>query len=106
MSDIGEKKDHEVDSDDGIINRSPGAVRSKTEGGGASIVQVELGLGKSALAVLWISALVSGLAVAGLIAAMMFIRANIGYTAVLEYDLMDLRAKVGEAHENTPEIDE
>ena len=106
MSDVSRTKDHEVDSNDGVINRSPGAVRSKTEGGGASIVQVELGLGKSALAVLWISALISGLAVAGLIGTMLFIRANIGYTAVLEYDLMDLRAKVGEAHENTPEVDE
>ena len=86
------------------MNRSPGAIRARSDG--PQLLHVELGLGKSAIAVLWISALVSGLAVAGLIATMLFIRANIGYTAVLEYDLMDLRAKVGEAHENTPEIDE
>lgn len=85
---------------DSISQRST-SIRSEAQG--ASIIQVELGASKWLIVVLWLSALVSGLAAAGLIGAMLFIRANIGYTAVLEYDLMDLRAKMGLAHENTPE---
>lgn len=81
---------------------SPGALDVKADG--ASLIQVELGLGKNAILLLWISSFISGIAVVGLIATCFFIYKNIGYTAVLEYDLMDLRSKVGAAHENTPEV--
>jgi hypothetical protein len=54
------------------------------------------------LSALWWSSFFSAAAVVGLIATCFFIYKNIGYTAVLEYDLMDLRAKMGLAHENTP----
>jgi len=80
---------------------SPNAINARANG--ASIVQVQLGADKWLMVALWISTLISGIAIAGLIATAMFIRANIGYTAVLEYDLMDLRAKTGYAHENTVE---
>ena len=83
------------------INQHSPSVHSHARG--ASIIQVELGASKYLMVVMWLSALICGLAVAGLVAAVLFIRANIGYTAVLEYDLMDLRAKMGQAHENTPE---
>lgn len=83
---------------------SRGSIHSAAQG--ASIIQVEVGASKWLIVVLWFSALISGLAVAGLIAAILFVRANIGYTAVLEYDLMDLRAKMGLAHENTPAPEE
>lgn len=90
----------QVDADQALSH----SIRSEAKG--ASVIQVDLGLGKNAVLLLWISSLISGIALAGLIAAMFFIRANIGYTAVLEYDLMDLRAKTGFAHENTPEPEE
>lgn len=82
-----------------ITQHSP-SVHSHAQG--ASIVQVELGASKALIVLLWLSAFFSAAAAIGLIAAIMFIRGNIGYTAVLEYDLMDLRAKMGLAHENTP----
>ena len=87
-----------------MTNESPNSINARS--GGAQFIQVEHGISKHLLVAFWISALVSGLAVAALIACAFFIRANIGYTAVLEYDLMDLRAKTGYAHENTPEPEE
>lgn len=82
------------------IRRHSPSVESHAQG--ASIIQVELGASKPLIVLLWLSAFVSAAAVVGLIGAILFIRGNIGYTAVLEYDLMDLRAKMGQAHENTP----
>jgi hypothetical protein len=68
----------------------------------AVVLHLDKSVGKQFITVLWISALISGMALSGLIGTCFFIYKNIGYTAVLEYDLMDLRAKFGAAHENTP----
>jgi len=70
------------------------------------LVQIDKGLGKQFLLIVWLSSFFSAAAVIGLLACCFFIYKNIGYTAVLEYDLMDLRAKMGEAHENTPAPEE
>ena len=73
------------------------------QGGQAPIlVQIDKGLGRQFLLIIWLSSFFSAVAFVGLIACCFFIYKNIGYTAVLEYDLMDLRAKTGLAHENTP----
>lgn len=66
------------------------------------LVNLDKGVGKQIIAALWISAVVSGAALVGLVATCFFIYATIGHVAVLQYDLFDLRAKVGQAHENTP----
>jgi hypothetical protein len=68
------------------------------------LVQIDKGTGRQFLLALWFSAAISGAAVIGLIACCFFVYATINHVAVLQYDLFDLRAKVGEAHENTPEV--
>ena len=99
------REDRRIDSgSEPVTADSPHAINARAEG--ASIIQVDLGVTKAVMAILWISALISGMAMAGLVATCFFIYKNIGYTAVLEYDLMDLRAKVGQAHENTPVVEE
>ena len=76
-------------------------------GGQAPIlVQIDKGVGKQLIAVLWLSSFVAGAAFIGLVATCFFIYATIGHVAVLQYDLLDLRAKMGLAHENTPAPEE
>lgn len=100
-----EREDRRIDSGtEPVTADSPHTINARAAG--ASVIQVDLGMTKAAMAVLWISSLISGMALAGLIATCFFIYKNIGYTAVLQYDLFDLRAKVGEAHENTPVIED
>lgn len=71
---------------------SPGAITSRAEG--ASLIQVELGLGKNAVTVLWLSALISGLAVVGLAVAIISWQRMSAHVAVLEYDHQALKAKL------------
>lgn len=67
------------------------------------LLQVDKGLGKHFLIVLWMSAI---LAAASIIAAFVLFdsfRVTRQHVKILEYDLMDLRTKTGNAHENTEE---
>lgn len=66
-------------------------------------VNVDKSIGKQIILVLWLSAFMSALAALGLAVAWIGYRHNVSYVNVLQYDLMDLRAKTGHAHENTPE---
>lgn len=79
----------------------------RAERGSSVVLNVERGAAKAVvdrvLSALWWSSFFSAAAFIGLVACCFFIYKNIGYTAVLEYDLMDLRAKMGQAHENTPQ---
>ena len=78
----------------------------RAERGSSVVLNIDRGAAKAVvdrvLAALWWSSFFSAAAFIGLLACCFFIYKNIGYTAVLEYDLMDLRAKMGLAHENTP----
>ena len=78
------------------------AVHAQTAPGSSMVLQIDKGVGKQFLLIIWLSSFISAAAFVALIATCFFIYKNIGYVAVLEYDLMDLRAKVGQAHENTP----
>lgn len=84
----------------------PPADYVRAERGSSVVLNVDRGAAKAVvdrvLAALWWSSFFSAAAFIGLLACCFFIYKNIGYTAVLEYDLMDLRAKMGLAHENTP----
>lgn len=77
----------------------------RAERGSSVVLNVDRGTAERVvdrvLAALWWSSFFSAAAFIGLLACCFFIYKNIGYTAVLEYDLMDLRAKTGQAHENT-----
>jgi hypothetical protein len=78
----------------------------RAERGSSVVLNVDRGAAKvvvdRVLSALWWSSFFSAAAFIGLLATCFFIYKNIGYTAVLEYDLMDLRSKMGQAHENTP----
>lgn len=78
----------------------------RAERGSSVVLNVDRGTARAVvdrvLAALWWSSFFSAAAFIGLLACCFFIYKNIGYTAVLEYDLMDLRAKMGQSHENTP----
>lgn len=68
---------------------------------GSVLVQLDKSIGKQFLVMLWLSSVVTALAVLGLFFAWQGFRYNIAHINVLQYDLMDLRAKTGHAHENT-----
>jgi hypothetical protein len=67
---------------------------------GASIVQVET-LGKNGIVLLWVNCVITALAIVGLFVAYDAYRHLRNHVNVLQYDLADLRAKTGHAHENT-----
>lgn len=102
MGTNGQDRTFDADSDGPVTESSPHAINARADAGAAQIIQVELGATKRFAMLVWISAFVAAAATIGLIVSIMFIKANISYTAVLEYDLMDLRSKMGLAHENTP----
>lgn len=70
---------------------SPG-VHSRAEG--ASLIQVELGLGKNAVVLLWVSAVVSAAAVVALIFTMFEIKTMSAKYEVLQYDHQALKAQL------------
>lgn len=83
-----------AESEGGIITHSPAAVRAKTEGGGASIVQVEMGISKSAAVLLWLCAFVSAAALIGLCVAWFAYGTMTSHVNVLQYDLAQMRAQL------------
>lgn len=82
----------------------------RAERGSSVVLNVDRGTARAivdrVLAALWWSSFFSAAAFIGLIAACFFIYATINHVAVLQYDLFDLRAKSGLAHENTPPPEE
>lgn len=65
------------------------------------LVQIDKGVGRQFLLIIWLSALVTAVAVVGLFVAYDSYRHMRQHVNVLQYDLMDLRSKTGHAHENT-----
>lgn len=61
---------------------------------GASVVQVELGLGRNAAVIFWISAFVSAAAVVGLLIAVFAYRGMVAHVNVLQYDLAAVKAQL------------
>lgn len=79
------------------------AISARTAPGSSLVLQIDKGIGKQFLLILWISAAVTALALAGLFVAWDGYRHMRQHVNVLQYDLMDLRSKTGHAHENTEE---
>jgi hypothetical protein len=83
------------------------SVDAKAAPGGAVIVQIDGKLGAElvgkVLGQLWWSSFWSAAALIGLAGTLVFLYITINTVNVLQYDLFDLRAKTGQAHENTPE---
>lgn len=61
---------------------------------GASLIQVELGLGRNAAILLWLSSLVSGIAVVGLVVAILAYQSMSAHVNVLQYDLAQLKSQL------------
>jgi hypothetical protein len=82
----------------GLRTDDSGSIHSSAQG--ASIIQVET-LGKHGLLLLWINCVITAIAIVGLFVAYDAYRHLRNHVNVLQYDLADLRAKTGNAHENT-----
>ena len=70
------------------------SVHSHASGSGASIVQVELGFGKSAVVLILFAAFISALAFIGLVVAFIGYGDNVTELNVLQYDLAQIRAQL------------
>lgn len=71
---------------------SPGTANVRADG--ASVVQIELGLGRNAIILLWISCLVTGIAIAGLVANYAAYKTVSAQYQVLQYDHQALKAQL------------
>lgn len=65
------------------------------------LLQIDKGLGKHFLIVLWLSAFLAAVSLVGTVVLFDAFRVTRQHVKILEYDLMDLRTKTGNAHENT-----
>jgi len=79
------------------------SVHATAAPGGSLILQIDKGVGRQFLLIIWLSAIVTAIAVVGLFVAWDAYRHMRQHVNVLQYDLMDLRSKTGHAHENTEE---
>jgi hypothetical protein len=62
---------------------------------------IDKGIGRQFLIIIWVSAFVAALAVLVMLVLWDAHRVTRQHVKILEYDLMDLRTKTGNAHENT-----
>lgn len=78
----------------------------RAERGSSVLINVDRGTAQAlvnrVMSALWWSSFFSAAAVIGLIVTLVFVYITINTVNVLQYDLFDLRAKTGNAHENTP----
>ena len=87
--------DRDIDGDSGqppMTQDSPGTINARAAG--ASLIQVELGLGKNAIILLWLSCLVTGIAIAGLVANYAAYKTVSAQYQVLQYDHQALKAQL------------
>ena len=77
------------------------AVHAHTAPGSSLVLQIDKGLGKQFLLIIWLSSFLSAAATVGLFVAWDAYRHMRQHVNVLQYDLIDLRAKTGHSHENT-----
>jgi hypothetical protein len=89
--------------DHAVNTEHDGSVHVKGAPHSSLVLQIDKGVGKQFLLIIWLSAVVTALAVAGLFVAWDGYRHMRQHVNVLQYDLMDLRSKTGHAHENTEE---
>lgn len=79
--------------EEGGAVRSPGSVQADS-GGGSQLLHIELGLGKSAIILLWISCFISAVALVGLWANYAALRTVSAQYQVLQYDHQALKAQL------------
>lgn len=81
------------EGEEGGAIRSPQSVQADS-GGGAQLLHIELGLGKSAAIILWVSCLISAIALVGLWANYSALRTVSAQYQVLQYDHQALKAQL------------
>jgi hypothetical protein len=64
-------------------------------------LSIDKSVGKQFLIIIWVSAFVAALAVVVMLVLWDAHRVTRQHVKILEYDLMDLRSKTGNSHENT-----
>lgn len=77
------------------------AIHARTAPGSSLVLQIDKGLGKQFLIVLWLSAFLAAVSIVSVYVLFDAFRVTRQHVKILEYDLMDLRTKTGNAHENT-----
>lgn len=77
------------------------AIHAQTAPGSSLVLQIDKGLGKQFLIVLWLSAFLAAVSTVAVVVLFDSFRVTRQHVKILEYDLMDLRSKTGNAHENT-----
>jgi hypothetical protein len=95
---------NETDSDALVLRADAPGIDAKVSSGSSLILQIDKGIGKQFFIVLWLSALISAFCLAAVIIGGFVLfdsfRVTRQHVKILEYDLMDIRAKTGNAHEN------
>ena len=70
------------------------AVHAQTAPGSSMVLQIDKGIGKQFLLIIWLTAFISALAVIGLFIVTSAYRANASHTNMLQYDLAQIRAQL------------
>ncbi len=83
------------------VTENDRSVHARTAPNSSLVLQIDKGLGKQVLIVLWLSAFFASAAIIATIVLFDSFRVTRQHVKILEYDLMDLRSKTGNAHENT-----
>jgi len=76
------------------------AVHVQSAPGSSIQLTIDKAVGKQFLVIIWVSAFVAALAVCVMLVLWDAHRITRQHVKILEYDLMDLRSKTGNAHEN------
>ena len=87
--------------DSATNTENDGSVHATTAPNSSLVLQIDKSVGKQFLVIIWLSAVITALSLAGLFVLYDQFRLTRAHVNILEYDLMDLRAKTGHAHENT-----
>lgn len=86
-------------SDSAVNTESTGSVHATSAPNSVMNLTIDKSIGKQFMLMVWISAVVTAVAVMGMFVAYDAFRVTRQHVKILEYDLMDLRAKTGHAHE-------
>lgn len=87
--------------DQATLTEHDASIHAQAAPNSSLVLMIDKSVGKQFLIILWLSAVVTALALAGLFLLYDSHRLTRAHVNILEYDLMDLRAKTGHAHENT-----
>lgn len=77
-----------------MMQDSPGAMDLRTAPGSTMVLQIDKGVGKQFLLIIWLSAVVTALALIGLFVAYAAYKGTTAHVNVLQYDLAQVKAQL------------